>query len=227
MPRNEVDAVLQTRDYFDAFTYIRTLPDSDPSQIVYWGSSMSGGNAITAASVNRHIKAVIAQVPYVGDHTAPGLPDALIAQLLDDRNAVREGADSLMAQVFPESLEEAQSGKSAAVLPSPESIIYLNEIDRRGQPREKKTTFQGLLNGAFFEPRAIIHRISPTPLLMIVASKDKTTPAKQQLEAFELARDPKRLEILDVGHFEVYFGDIFERNIAVQLDFLQSIFLKS
>lgn len=223
-PRKEVDAVLQTRDYFDAFIYVRTLPDADPNQIVYWGTSLSGGNVIAAASVNRQVKAVIAQVPFVGDRAGPGLPDSTVAQLLDDRNVVREGGDSFQAPVFPNSLEEAQNGATKAILPSPESIIYLDELGRRGLTSEKTTTLQSLLNSSFFVPGAVIHRISPTPFLMVVASHDETTMTNLQLAAFQEAKEPKKLVTLDGGHFEPYFGPTFERNIAAQLDFLRGIF---
>lgn len=35
-------------------------------------------------------------------------------------------------------------------------------------------------------------RISPTPLLMILAARDQISPIDFQLEAFDLAREPKR-----------------------------------
>ncbi|RYP53562.1 hypothetical protein DL768_001480 [Monosporascus sp. mg162] len=222
-PRKEADAVLQARDYFDAFTYVRTLPDADPSQIFYWGTSLSGGNVILAASVNRQIKAVIAQVPFVGDHTGRGVPDSFVSKLLDDRYTVREGGDPFLGRVFPKNLEEAQNGTTEALLPSPESMPYLEELVRRGMSIDMTATIQSFLNSSFTDPGAVSHRISPTPFLMVVASKDETTPINLQRAAFEEAKEPKKLVTLDGGHFHPYFGKLFERNIEAQLEFLRSI----
>jgi fermentation-respiration switch protein FrsA (DUF1100 family) len=52
-----------------------------------------------------------------------------------------------------------------------------------------------------YEPGNFIMRISPTPLLMIVADHDWITPADLTLEGFENARHPKKLLLLSGGHF--------------------------
>jgi uncharacterized protein len=44
-----------------------------------------------------------------------------------------------------------------------------------------------------YEPIAYLERISPTPLLMVVAALDHLTPADLALEACQRAREPKRL----------------------------------
>ncbi|KAJ4251376.1 hypothetical protein NW762_011357 [Fusarium torreyae] len=73
-PRDEVDPWLQTRDYLDVFDYISAHPDVEPSKVVYWGSSMSGGNVICAAAINKNLAGVIAQVPFVSGEAIARLP---------------------------------------------------------------------------------------------------------------------------------------------------------
>ena len=51
-----------------------------------------------------------------------------------------------------------------------------------------------------------VERISPTPLLMVVAAGDHLTPADLALETYQRAREPKRLVLLPGGHFEAYTG---------------------
>lgn len=72
-----------------------------------------------------------------------------------------------------------------------------------------------------YNPSAHIHHISPTPLLMTVAEKDVVTPADLALEAFSRAHEPKQLHILPGGHFGGYSGSNFDKNVAVQTEFLR------
>jgi uncharacterized protein len=55
-----------------------------------------------------------------------------------------------------------------------------------------------------YEPEAYIERISPTPLLMVVAALDHLTPCDLALEAYQRAREPKRLVLLPGAHFDAY-----------------------
>jgi uncharacterized protein len=55
-----------------------------------------------------------------------------------------------------------------------------------------------------YEPGAWIARVSPTPLLMIVALADHITLTDLQLSAYELALEPKKLVTIDGGHFNPY-----------------------
>jgi cephalosporin-C deacetylase-like acetyl esterase len=81
---------LQTRDYLDAFDFASALPDVDPVRIIFWGSSMSGGNAICAAALEKRVRAVIAQVPFVSGELASGEFASLMTVFLEERGAVRE-----------------------------------------------------------------------------------------------------------------------------------------
>ena len=55
-----------------------------------------------------------------------------------------------------------------------------------------------------YAPINYIERISPTPLLMIVAEGDHLAVADAAFAAYEEAHEPKKLVTLDGGHFEVY-----------------------
>lgn len=223
--RNETNPLQSVHDYYDAFDYAASLPDVDSSKIVYWGSSLSGGVVIQAAGVDTRICGVIAQAPFVSAEiqvdpmTAP-----LVPALFQDRAAVRAGQKSTMIPVYPESIEEAVSGNSQAVIQAPDVFSYVDECRRRGITQERWVTGQTVLNLKHFEPKYFLHKISPNPILMIVAENDTTTSSESQLEAFELAKEPKSVHVIkDVGHFDIYFGPAFEENIQIQLNFLNTI----
>jgi len=84
-------------------------------------------------------------------------------------------------------------------------------------------TQQTQLHMLEFEPQSMTRRIAPTPLLMVVPGNDHTVLRPSQLISFGKAREPRQLVYLEAaGHFDVYTGDFFERNIAAQIKFLKS-----
>jgi fermentation-respiration switch protein FrsA (DUF1100 family) len=60
-------------------------------------------------------------------------------------------------------------------------------------------------------------------MLMVVAALDHLTPADLALEAYQRAREPKKLVLLPGGHFDAYVKD-FETASSVARDwFLQHL----
>jgi len=74
-----------------------------------------------------------------------------------------------------------------------------------------------------YEPGVYIERISPTPLLMVVAAADHLTPTDLALEAYQQAREPKRLALLPGGHFDAYVKDFDAASGAARDWFLQHL----
>jgi hypothetical protein len=213
---------MQMRDYFDAFNYAATLPEVDPKKIVYWGTSMSGGNVLKAAALNKNIAAVIAQVPFIsGEWVARTAAQPPAGLVLERGHAVSVGQPALIASL-PDSTDEIAQGTSKAVLADPAAIPFIEEMARRGYTWGKTVTAQSLANCCLFEPLAYIHRIAPTPLFLVVADNDTVTATHMQLEAFERARQPKKLRIFHgEDHFSLYYGEALKRNMAAQIEFLR------
>ena len=61
-----------------------------------------------------------------------------------------------------------------------------------------------------YEPGTYIDRISPTPLLMIIAAGDHLAVADEAFAAYNRALEPKKLVVLPGGHFDAYVGPGFE-----------------
>lgn len=189
---------------------------------------MGGGIGILAAAFDKRIAAVVVQVPFVsGESIGPFLQTYFPAMYADRKN-IKSGHPPAMTTVIPETLESAERGDSGALMGKLDVVPYLKELARRGQSWEKEVTLQSVFNISILEPRAFIHRISPTPLLMVVAEKDATVATSSQLEAFASAREPKTLAVIkDSEHFDLYFDNKFEENMSAQLDFLGTVFNKS
>ncbi|MFO1099538.1 MAG: alpha/beta hydrolase [Xanthobacteraceae bacterium] len=57
-----------------------------------------------------------------------------------------------------------------------------------------------------YEPGVWLPRVSPTPILLIVALGDTIAVADLALAAYERALEPKRLVTIPGGHFDAYLG---------------------
>lgn len=224
VPRFEVDAFKQIEDYHDAITFATSLAgEVDPSRIALWGSSYSGGNVLQASAVDRRVKAVIAQVPFVsGNSNAPGIMPAMGA-IMADRARIATGQAGELTTVVPETREEAEAGGSLSILPTPDAYdFFVHSPLPEGVTWENKITLQSLFKLLKNEPRAYVPRISPTPLLMVVAELDLAVHVPTQLAVFGEAGEPKELLFMPkTGHFDVYSGPAFEVNIEKQLEFLK------
>jgi fermentation-respiration switch protein FrsA (DUF1100 family) len=71
---------------------------------------------------------------------------------------------------------------------------------------ENEITFRSTRAARMYEPGNWISRISPTPLLLVLARDDKLTVADLALAAYEGALEPKRLALIPGGHFDPYLA---------------------
>ena len=210
-PRQEVDPVAQYRGYRHAISYAITRPEVDPERVGIWGTSFSGGLVLTVAAVDRRVKAVVSQVPFIdGYDTARWLvrPD-LLGHLLDNLDADRAnrfagGDPATMPAVDPDPM-------APSMMPDHEAWEWFSTTAAARAPRWKnEVTAHSFDLISEFSPRSFVRRISPTPLLMIIARIDTCAPHEFAFEAFHMAKEPKRLLITDGGHFGLYAGEGFE-----------------
>ena len=213
-PRQEIDPVQQIRDYRHGITYAQTLPEVDGDSIGVWGSSYSGGHVIVVAATDRRVKCVVAQVPSISG------PDAALRRLRPDlvgnlahgrrhRPPVQfAGAPPVMIPVF------AEDDATPCALPGGEGWDFLLGTAARAPTYRNEVTLRSGEMAREYEPGTWVHRVSPTPLLMIVADKDTVTPTDLALDAFERAREPKQLVLLSGGHFAPYSAQFDEASAA-------------
>ena len=210
-PRQEIDPWAQVRDYRHAITYARTLPEVDRDRIGIWGSSYSGGHVLVVGAIDRRVHCVVSQVPLVSgyrnilrlvraDFLAP------TRALLDvDREARFGGQPPAMVPVV------AQDPLTQSALPTADSYQWFTETGRTRAPAwRNEVTLRTLEMLMEYEPGTYIGRISPTPLLMLIAAGDHLAVADEALAAYNQALEPKQLVVLPGGHFDAYVGAGFE-----------------
>jgi fermentation-respiration switch protein FrsA (DUF1100 family) len=210
-PRQEIDPWAQVGDYRDAITYAGTRPEVDRERIGVWGSSLSGGHALVVAAIDRRVRCVVSQVPLVSGYrnilrlVRADMLAQVRAQFDQDREARFAGQPPAMIPVV------SADPAGPAALPTADSYEWFTETGRTRAPAWKNEvtvrTVELLMD---YEPAAYVERISPTPLLMVVAAGDHLTPTDLALAAYERALEPKRLALLPGGHFDAYVGPGFE-----------------
>ncbi|MDH3226295.1 MAG: alpha/beta hydrolase [Thermoleophilia bacterium] len=204
-PRQHIDPWVQVNDYRHAITFAETLDEVDENRIGIWGSSYSGGHVIVVGAIDRRVKCVVGQVPMVsGRLNARALVRAdFIAGLHDafndDRRKRFAGEPPAMLPVVdPDPL-------APSALPTPDSWEWFSETGKTRAPSwRNECTLHSVELFTEYEPGAYIGAISPTPYCMIVAEGDHLVPSGLAIDAFEDAREPKKLVILPGGHFDAY-----------------------
>ncbi|MDP6516914.1 MAG: CocE/NonD family hydrolase [Alphaproteobacteria bacterium] len=64
--REVVDPIAQIRDIVSAIDYLSGEPSVDPDRIGLWGTSYSGGHVIVVGTQDARVRAIVAQVGYMG-----------------------------------------------------------------------------------------------------------------------------------------------------------------
>jgi hypothetical protein len=204
-PRQEIDPWAQVRDYRHAITFASTRPEVDPSRIGIWGSSYSGGHVLVVGAIDRRVKCVVAQVPLVSGHAnaqrlirSDFLP-AFQAQFDADREARFRGEPPAMAPVVD------ADPLAPSALPTADSYEWFTSTaEQRAASWRNEVTLRSVEMFLEYEPGTYLPWISPTPLLMCVAANDVLTVSDLAIDAFERAREPKKVVIMPGGHFDAY-----------------------
>ncbi len=209
-PRQEADPVLQSRDIRNAITYAMTRDEVDADRIGIWGSSFAGGQVIMVAATDRRVKAVVAQVPGVSGsamlmrNLRPDFVSHALAQLDADRmHRFNGGEPNAMPAVAPNPFDQA-------VMPQTETYEWFTEAAKSAPNWRNELTVRSMELVLGFEPGSYISRVSPTPLMMVVADNDTVAPFQIALDAYHEAREPKDLRLFHGGHFDVYEGEGFD-----------------
>jgi cephalosporin-C deacetylase-like acetyl esterase len=141
-PRQEVITWLQSNDMRDAITYAQTREEVDKAQIVLWGYSLSGGEALYVAGMDRRVKAVIALGPglsgleVVTRQAPPHAVQAMRSLFEMDRLARAEGKEPIRVPVVSN-----QPGVQAT-LPSPESWEFFSKYEGDGSSWKNELTLR-------------------------------------------------------------------------------------
>jgi dienelactone hydrolase len=219
-PRQDVNPWQQITDWRRAISYLQDRSEVDENRVGLWGTSFAGGHAIVLGATDRRLKAVVAQVPTI-DGYASGLrrvaPEAvadLEAQFAADDRAQLRGKPSATLAIVSKEASETASYKA------PDAVsFYLRPVP--DGIWENKVTVRSTRWTRMYAPGDFVERVSPTPLLMLVADHDHIAVTDLALKAYERALEPKRLVMIKGGHFDPYLSQ-FKISAAAAVDWFRT-----
>ncbi len=149
---------------------------------------------------------MVSQVPTISGYqqglrrVAPDGIAALEASLDDDERAQARGEPPRRQAVA-----SADTALPASYRTKDAIDFYLQPLG--GKARwENTVTMRSTRLARMYEPGVWTPRVSPTPLLMIVASHDTITLTDLALASYEQALEPKKLVLIPGGHFDAYLS---------------------
>jgi dienelactone hydrolase len=212
-PRQDVDPWQQIADWRRAISFLESRPEVDARRIGLWGTSYAGGHAIVLGATDRRLRCVVAQVPTISGYEQ-GLrrvpPDAVAA--LEETFAEDERAQLRGEPPRYQAIVSADPAVPAAYR-APDAIDFYLQWASDGI-WENAVTVRSTRAARMYEPGVWIGRVSPTPLLMVIAQNDTITVADLALAAYERALEPKRLELIPGGHFDPYLSSFTQSSSA-------------
>jgi len=182
---------------------------------------------LQVAAVDKRVKAVISQAPVTDAASAfgrlmkPEMQAAMSMMFQGDRLARAAGQ-------APATLHVTHLDPTVpSCLSSEEAYnFYTAHGAKVGDKWKNEVTIRSVEYGRAFNGSHMIERISPTPLLLVVAKHDFGGPTDLALSAYNRALEPKKLTLIDCFHFDMYDGPNFETNITSQIEFLKETLCK-
>ncbi|GAB2481248.1 alpha/beta hydrolase [Jatrophihabitans fulvus] len=221
VPRQDVDHRRHREDYHAAIAFARTRKGVDPARIAVWGSSYSGGHVVAVAAADPRLAAVVSQgaamdglAALLGTRTESGTGKTVAltrAGLADAAGRLRRRDPLMVPIVGPPG--------SAAVISAPGAEEGYRAI--MGPTFRNEMCARGILRIA--RNRPVRHAADVgCPLFLVVAEHDNIAPASS---VHKVAEKAPHAEVLSFpcGHFDIYVGEIFEKSVVEQTEFLRRV----
>jgi dienelactone hydrolase len=215
-PRNLVSNHRHIKDWEAAVAHVRGLPDIDKERIALWGSSYSGGHVIVTAANDPDIAAIVSQVPFVD-----GLTTALKFSPVHVLKAVVAGLRDVASMITggePYCVPVVGDPDTFALMNTPDSLPGFMAILPEDSDWKNQCPARISLELTLYRPVAYARKVR-CPALVILAEKDSLINPKAVERTASRMREVTLVH-MDIGHFDVYVGDMFEKAVKIETDFL-------
>lgn len=220
-PRQLVSVRRQLADWQGAIDFARHQTGIDPRRIALWGSSFSGGHVIVAAARDGGVAAVSAQGPMmdglaavinVVEYAGIGGILRLSGLALQDQARALVGGAPVYAPIV------GHPGETAAMATEDAYDGYraIAPADWRNELAARLA-----LQLPLYRPLRYARRL-PCPALILVCGRDSVAPPEAAEKVASRAGGKAELHRYDdLGHFDIYVGEGFQRSSSDQLAFFQ------
>lgn len=209
LPREEIAHLGRLQDWQDAITYATTLSEIDPHRIGIWGTSLGGRDVLVVGSIDRRVKAILAQTPLIqrtaqSAARAAGHGDDLeryYLELADDRRNRQLGKEPRYLPFVQATGDEAKEEYVESL--SPDEIRNYHD----------RITLQSFSPSVLTDATSLVPLIAPTPIRFVLADGD-FLPGQRQ--AYSAAGGRKSLVEIEGNHFAPYLRSRRQAIVAAQ-----------
>jgi uncharacterized protein len=218
-PRQLIDPWVQTRDTLVAIDWLCAQPEIDSHRIGVWGSSYSGGQALIIGALDERVRAVVANVPFVGRPREVATAGADAFARLAAR--VRSATVDSSSLIGPSAVVIESGVELPALMPQPEAAEWFLKEGRRLESRWKNEVwFPAGTKNLNFDPAIALSHLHG-PALFVVAAHDRQAPTADAKAACALAGDRSELVVIEGHHFSPYCGEALQQAAGAARDFFQ------
>ncbi|ERH67766.1 lysophospholipase [Acinetobacter baumannii EGD-HP18] len=215
-PREMNSINSQLEDWKTMIQYASTCKFIDNRRIVLWGTSLSGGYALSLASELKNIQAIMVQIPYVdGAETAKLYPLQRYPQAL--KLSSQDYMGSKMG-LNPKRLPVVDQYK-LCFMPTADSYYGYLSIVNPDYYWSGEVPARVFFNLMRYRPIQLVRQIN-IPVLFIAAQHDSLIPIESSREAATNIAPFVSYHEWDMKHFDIYHGSWFEKAVTTQLEFL-------
>ncbi|MGQ1724560.1 alpha/beta hydrolase [Acinetobacter baumannii] len=215
-PREMISINSQLEDWKTMIQYASTCKFIDNRRIVLWGTSLSGGYALSLASELKNIQAIMVQIPYVdGAETAKLYPLQRYPQAL--KLSSQDYMGSKMG-LNPKRLPVVDQYK-LCFMPTADSYYGYLLIVNPDYYWSGEVPARVFFNLMRYRPIQLVRQIN-IPVLFIAAQHDSLIPIESSREAATNIAPFVSYHEWDMKHFDIYHGSWFEKAVTTQLEFL-------
>ena len=198
----------QVRDIQNAITFLQGQPGVDPSWIGLWGTSFGGANVAYVAGVDARVGCTVSVVSVgCGERWLRSLRRAwewreFRQELEEDwRQQVATGESRLVDRTY-------------VMLPDPPSRAAIEATYAQFPDTCRQVPLETARAVLDFHPEEVVGRISPRPILFIVAGADGLVLNELTWELYERAGEPKKWVVIpNIPHYDMYLPE----NLAIAL----------
>jgi dienelactone hydrolase len=215
-PRQLLDIGRQLDDWAAALRYGRGLEGVRANRIALWGTSFAGGHVLEVAARDGMVAAVVSQCPFTDGLASLGAADPKVAARL----TVRAVQDDLAAVRGREPVRVPTAGPpgSVALMTAPDALPGVEALSA-GKAIDHTVSARIGTRVGLYRPGLALRR-PHAPTLMCICEHDSVAPARAALSHAARGRAVET-RVYPIGHFEIYWGEWFERAVADQLEFLE------
>jgi uncharacterized protein len=198
-PRFRMIPQEQVRDIRNALTFLEQQPEVAPDRLALWGTSFGGANVAYVAGVDRRVACTVSLV---------GVGNGL--RWIRSMRRAHEWL-ALRREIEADWRQQVLTGESRLVdrtylmLPDPPSAVAIAATLAAFPQACRQMPLETARAVMEFAPDAVVHQISPRPILFVVAGNDGLVLNELTRELYDLAGPPKKWVVVpDIEHYEMY-----------------------